>query len=79
MLLKVYEENPAPKVIRQVVEVLRNGGLVIYPTETSYGIGCDPFNETAVNKINQIKNQDNNTKCYVTTGTPTGKNIANKK
>ena len=41
--------------IKKAAEVLKQGGLVIYPTETSYGIAADPFNEDAVNKINQIK------------------------
>ncbi|RLD67452.1 MAG: threonylcarbamoyl-AMP synthase [Bacteroidetes bacterium] len=58
MLLKVYEENPAPKVIRQVVEVLRNGGLVIYPTDTVYALGCDVFNHKAVERLAKIKGID---------------------
>ena len=38
--IKLYEENPNPKAVRQVVEAFRDGGLVIYPTDTVYGLGC---------------------------------------
>jgi tRNA A37 threonylcarbamoyladenosine synthetase subunit TsaC/SUA5/YrdC len=41
MLIKIYPENPNPKAIEQVVEVLRKGGIIIYPTDTVYGLGCD--------------------------------------
>lgn len=58
MLLKVYEENPAPQIVRQVVEVLRNGGLVIYPTDTVYALGCDVFNHKAVERLAKIKGID---------------------
>lgn len=58
MLLKIYPENPNPKDIAQVVETLRNGGLIIYPTDTIYGIGCDIFNTRAVEAICKIKNID---------------------
>lgn len=54
-LIKIYEENPSPKLINKVVEVLRNGGLVIYPTDTVYGLGCDITNNSALEKIAQIK------------------------
>ena len=55
MLLKIYPENPNPRHIRQVVECLRNGGIIIYPTDTVYGIGCDIFQHKAVERIAQIK------------------------
>ena len=55
MLLKIYPENPNPKAIEQVVEVLRNGGLIIYPTDTIYGLGCDITNPKAIEKICQIR------------------------
>ncbi|MEN8118936.1 MAG: L-threonylcarbamoyladenylate synthase [Bacteroidota bacterium] len=58
MLLKVYEENPSSKVVRQVVEVLRSGGLVIYPTDTVYALGCDVFNHKAVERLAKIKGLD---------------------
>ncbi len=54
-LLRVYEENPSPKAIKKIVEVLKNGGLVIYPTDTVYGLGCDINNTAALEKIAQIK------------------------
>jgi tRNA threonylcarbamoyl adenosine modification protein (Sua5/YciO/YrdC/YwlC family) len=56
MLLKIYPENPNPKAIEQVVEVLRKGGLIIYPTDTVYGLGCDITNHKAIEKICQIRN-----------------------
>ncbi len=56
MLLKIYPENPNPKDIRQVVEILQNGGIIIYPTDTVYGLGCDITNAKAVEKIARYKN-----------------------
>lgn len=55
MLIRIYPENPNPKAIQQVVDVLRNGGIVIYPTDTIYGLGCDITNHKAVEKICQIR------------------------
>lgn len=55
MLIKIYPENPNPREIDRVVEILRDGGLVIYPTDTVYAIGCDAMNVRAVEKICQIK------------------------
>ncbi|MBU1821097.1 MAG: threonylcarbamoyl-AMP synthase [Bacteroidetes bacterium] len=54
-LLKIYPENPDPRRIRQVAECLRGGGLVIYPTDTVYGLGCDIHNARAVEKVAWIK------------------------
>ncbi len=53
--IKIYEENPNPKEIERVVRVLRKGGLVIYPTDTVYGLGCDITNTKALEKIARIK------------------------
>lgn len=53
--IRLYEENPDPKRIRQIVDVLRNGGVIIYPTDTVYGLGCDIMNLRAVEKICRIK------------------------
>ncbi len=53
--VKIYEENPNPKEIAKVVAVLRSGGLVIYPTDTVYGLGCDITNAKALEKIARIK------------------------
>ncbi|MBE7639922.1 threonylcarbamoyl-AMP synthase [Salegentibacter sp. BLCTC] len=54
-LLRIYNENPSQKHINKVVETLRNGGLIIYPTDTVYGLGCDITNTSALEKIAQIK------------------------
>jgi tRNA threonylcarbamoyl adenosine modification protein (Sua5/YciO/YrdC/YwlC family) len=56
MLLKIYPENPNPKFIEQVAEVLRKGGLIIYPTDTVYGLGCDITNHRAIEAICRIRN-----------------------
>lgn len=53
--IKIYEENPNPKEINRVVQVLRKGGLIIYPTDTVYGLGCDITNTKALEKIARIK------------------------
>lgn len=54
-LIRIYEENPNPREIDKVVEILRRGGLVIYPTDTVYGLGCDITNTKALEKIARIK------------------------
>jgi tRNA threonylcarbamoyl adenosine modification protein (Sua5/YciO/YrdC/YwlC family) len=54
--IKIYNENPNPKEIDKVVKVLREGGLIIYPTDTVYGLGCDITNTKALEKIARIKN-----------------------
>lgn len=54
-IIRIYEENPNPKAIKQVVEVLKKGGLIIYPTDTVYGLGCDITNTKALEKIARIK------------------------
>ena len=53
--IKIYKENPNQKEIQRVVNVLRKGGLVIYPTDTVYGLGCDITNTRALEKIARIK------------------------
>ena len=53
--LKIYEENPNPKEIRKVVRVLKEGGLIIYPTDTVYGLGCDITNNRALERVAQLK------------------------
>ena len=54
-LIRIYEENPHPREVAKVVEVLRKGGLIIYPTDTVYGLGCDITNSRALEKIARIK------------------------
>lgn len=58
MFISINPENPQPRLIKQVVECLRQGGVIIYPTDTTYGIGCDIFNRKGVKKIFQIKQRD---------------------
>lgn len=53
--IKIYQENPNPKAIEKVVNVLKRGGLIIYPTDTVYGLGCDIRNIKALERIAQIK------------------------
>lgn len=58
MLIKIYNDNPNPNQIRHVAEVLRNGGIIIIPTDTVYAFGCDIFNSAAVEFISRLKNKD---------------------
>ena len=53
--IKIYEKNPNEAAIKKVVDVLKNGGLVIYPTDTVYGLGCDITNTKALERIAKIK------------------------
>ena len=53
--IKIYEDKPSEAAIKKVVEVLKNGGLVIYPTDTVYGLGCDITNSRALEKLAKIK------------------------
>lgn len=55
MLLKIYDNNPSPQNIRKVVEVLRKGGIIIFPTDTVYAFGCNIFNANAVETITRFK------------------------
>lgn len=58
MLLPINPENPQLRLVRIVVDKLRQGGVIAYPTDTIYGIGCDIFNRKGVKKIYQIKQRD---------------------
>lgn len=53
--IRLYEENPDPRRISQIVAVLRDGGVVIYPTDTVYGMGCDITSQKAIERICKIK------------------------
>lgn len=53
--IKIYEDKPSEAAIKKVVDVLRNGGLIIYPTDTVYGLGCDITNSRALERIAKIK------------------------
>lgn len=58
MLIHIHPQNPQPRLLRQVADVLRGGGVVIYPTDTIYGIGCDIQQQKAVERICRIKGVD---------------------
>jgi len=58
MLLQIHPENPQPRYIKMVVDCLKNGGVIIYPTDTIYGIGCDIYHPEAIIRIARIKNID---------------------
>lgn len=58
MLLTIHPDNPQPRLIKQVVDTLRDGGVIIYPTDTIYGLGCDIFNTKAIERICRIKGID---------------------
>lgn len=55
MIVKLYDENPNEKEISKLVEILKNGGIVIYPTDTVYAIGCDALNVRAVEEVCRLK------------------------
>src|SRR3972149_4420418 len=57
MLIQIHPDNPSDRLIDQVVDVLRRGGIIIYPTDTVYGLGCDIYQNKAVEKIARIKKQ----------------------
>ncbi len=60
MLLKIHPDTPDPRRIHGVVETLRNGGIIIYPTDTVYALGCDIFQHKALEEIARIKKIDPN-------------------
>ncbi len=60
---ELHPENPQQRYLNKAVEVLKNGGVIIYPTDTVYGLGCDIFNKEAVERIYMIKN-DTGTKLF---------------
>jgi len=58
MYFKVHPETPQERLIVQALEILKNGGVIIYPTDTVYGIGCSVFNTKAIETVYRIKRQD---------------------
>ena len=58
MLIRIHPENPQPRLIKQVVECLKDGGIIVYPTDTIYGLGCDIMQPKAIERICKIKNID---------------------
>ncbi|MDP2688272.1 MAG: L-threonylcarbamoyladenylate synthase [Aequorivita sp.] len=53
--IKIYEENPNPKEIKRVVKILRDGGVIIYPSDTVYALGCDIKNTRAMERVAQLR------------------------
>ena len=60
MLININQQNPQQRLILKVVDILKNGGIVVYPTDTYYGIGCDIMNKKAIERIYQLKQRDKN-------------------
>ena len=60
MLLKINPINPQERLIQKVTEILQRGGIIAYPTDTLYGIGCDIMNKRAIEKVYQLKQRDRN-------------------
>lgn len=58
MLITIHPDDPQPRLVKQVVECLRDGGVIVYPTDTIYGLGCDIQQHRAIEKICKIKNVD---------------------
>ena len=58
MLIQIHPNNPQPRLTKQVAECLKGGGVIIYPTDTIYGLGCDIMQHKAVERICKIKNID---------------------
>ena len=55
MILSIHEDDPQPRQIKTVVEALRKGGVIIYPTDTIYGMGCDIHQQKAIERVCQLK------------------------
>ena len=55
MLIRIHPDNPQPRQVKQVAALLENDGVIIYPTDTVYGLGCSIFSKKAMKRITQIK------------------------
>jgi tRNA threonylcarbamoyl adenosine modification protein (Sua5/YciO/YrdC/YwlC family) len=58
MLLSIHPQNPQGRLLRQIADCLKSGGIIIYPTDTIYGLGCDIYQQKAIERICKIKNVD---------------------
>ena len=58
MIITINPKNPQLRLIRKVIEILEKGGIIGYPTDTIYGLGCDLFNPEAIRKIHRLKKSD---------------------
>ena len=56
MLLNINKENPNPRLIKLAIDCLQQGGVIVYPTDTVYAIGCDIYNKKAMERLCKIKN-----------------------
>jgi tRNA threonylcarbamoyl adenosine modification protein (Sua5/YciO/YrdC/YwlC family) len=60
MIIKINLKNPQPRLIRKVVDVLREGGVIAYPTDTIYGLGCDLYQKDAIEGVHRLKKHSKN-------------------
>lgn len=60
MIFTIHKDNPQMRLIRKAVDILNEGGIIIYPTDTVYGLGCDLFNKRSIEKIYEIKRRSRN-------------------
>ncbi len=60
MIIKINAKNPQPRLIRKVVEVLKEGGVIAYPTDTIYGLGCDLYQKNAIERVHHLKKHSKN-------------------
>jgi tRNA threonylcarbamoyl adenosine modification protein (Sua5/YciO/YrdC/YwlC family) len=58
MILEINEENPQPRLVARVADVLRGGGIIAYPTDTTYGIGCSILNKKGIERIYLLKQRE---------------------
>jgi len=58
MIIKIHPQNPQPRLIKKASQALQDGGIVVFPTDTKYAVGCDIFNKKAVEKLYQILHAD---------------------
>lgn len=60
MIIKINPKNPQPRLIRRVVELMKQGGVIAYPTDTIYGLGCDLYQKDAIERIHHLKRHSKN-------------------
>ena len=58
MLIEINSDNPQERLIKKVAAILKNGGIIAYPTDTYYGIGCDIMNKKAIQKVYRLKQRN---------------------
>ena len=58
MYFSINNQNPQARLIKKAVDILRDGGVIIYPTDTVYGLGCDLYNKKGIEKIYEIKRRN---------------------